>query len=109
MNKMRPTLLTLGPLTGGNDAGLEDILNHCIFQWASFNQEQATVAKLEEIREKMMKEATKSEWIESVDWDKLSRGCDGQLEFTNSVINSDDFSKSIDSVLEAAKAKLSSE
>lgn len=48
----------------------------------------------------------KYEWAAGLDWDALGRGCVGQLKRTGSLIESDSFSKSLDSVLDAAKKKL---
>lgn len=48
-------------------------------------------------------------WAEKIDWDALARGCDGQLDFTESLVNGDAFSSSLDQLLQQAKAKLASE
>nr|UMZ45336.1 hypothetical protein [Paramyrothecium sp.] len=85
---------------GGNDVQLVNILNQCIYQWGVLNQEQVEVAKIAALAD------PKYEWAESFDWDTLGRGCEGQLDHTESIINSDAFSSSIDKVLEAAKGKL---
>ncbi|KAL6229677.1 SGNH hydrolase-type esterase domain-containing protein [Aspergillus navahoensis] len=99
-NDQQAILLSIG----GNDAELSNILNQCIFQWAVVNTLQVTVAKLDEIRKFIMGE--KYSWSDIADWEVLGRGCDGQLDHTQSIIDSSDFSKNIDSVLEAAKGKL---
>jgi hypothetical protein len=96
-------------IKGGNDAGLVDILNQCIFQWASFNKEQATVGKVEELKQKLEGNKDTNRWAQGIDWDKLSLGCDGQLSATQAVIDSKAFNDTLDRVIEAAKSKLSSE
>ncbi|PWY77965.1 hypothetical protein BO83DRAFT_462084 [Aspergillus eucalypticola CBS 122712] len=45
-------------------------------------------------------------WMADIDWDALARGCDGQLEHTNRLINGNAFSKSLDNVIAAAEKKL---
>jgi hypothetical protein len=49
------------------------------------------------------------EWAKDFNWDSLGRGCDGQLARTKQLIAGDAFSKSLDSVISAAKAKLGTE
>ncbi|PYI01923.1 fibronectin type III domain protein [Aspergillus sclerotiicarbonarius CBS 121057] len=87
---------------GGNDVELSNILNQCIFQWAVLNSNQVTVAKAAALTD------PKFTWAGSYDWDSLGLGCDGQLARTKSLIAGDAFSKSLDSVISAAKAKLGS-
>lgn len=65
-----------------------------------FNKEQAVAAKL-------IAEVDKEyAWAKEVDWDSLSRGCEGQIEWSKSLATSQDFSTNLDRVLEAAKKKL---
>jgi hypothetical protein len=47
-------------------------------------------------------------WSKDFDWDSISRGCEGQLDRTANLIAGDAFSRSLDSVIAAAKAKLNS-
>lgn len=84
---------------GGNDVQLVNILNQCIYQWSVLNQEQVAVAKLAALDKKY-------EWAAGFDWDTLGRGCEGQLDHTQSLIDSGTFSSNLDAVLNAAKAKL---
>lgn len=51
----------------------------------------------------------KFEWAAGYDWDSLGRGCTGQLSRSADIIASDDFSKKIDNVIDAAKKKLADE
>lgn len=88
--------------TGGNDVQLTNILNQCIFQWAVLNQEQVAVAKAVAFKEGI-------DWAQDFDWDATGRGCEAQLELTKALIDSSTFSASIDSVINAAKAKLAPE
>ncbi|KAH7128006.1 SGNH hydrolase-type esterase domain-containing protein [Dactylonectria estremocensis] len=84
---------------GGNDVELVNILNQCIFQWAVVNQEQVAVAKLAALDKNY-------DWTRDFDWDKLGRGCAGQLDLTQALIDSEGFSSNLDAVLAAAKGKL---
>ncbi|KAK4198547.1 hypothetical protein QBC40DRAFT_308196 [Triangularia verruculosa] len=85
---------------GGNDVGLVSLLNSCIFQMGVFNKEQAAAAKL-------IAEVDKEyAWAKEVDWDSLSRGCEGQIEWSKSLATSQAFSTNLDAVLTAAKKKL---
>ena len=89
-------------MLGGNDVQLTNILNQCIYQWAVANQAQASTAKLAALDKDW---AWASKWV----WDAMGRGCEKQLEHTQSIIDSPEFSSKIDRVLEEAKKKLSSE
>jgi hypothetical protein len=77
-----------------------NILNQCIFQWAAFNKEQATVAKIAAETDK------KYAWAQNFDWDSISRGCDDQLSRTEAIIGSDEYKAKLDNVLQEAKKKL---
>jgi hypothetical protein len=90
-------------VSGGNDVELVNILNQCIFQWAVLNSAQVNIGKIASEFDK------KYEWAAGLDWDALGRGCAGQLKRTGSLIASESFSKSLDSVLDAAKKKLAKE
>jgi hypothetical protein len=78
------------------------ILNQCIFQWAVLSESQVTVAKLAALDKNF-------DWAGGYDWDALGRGCDAQLDRSQAIIDSPQFSSSLDSVLSAAKGKLASE
>ncbi|KAK7973639.1 ATPase [Apiospora arundinis] len=84
---------------GGNDAKLNDILNQCVFQWGTITKEQSILAKIEAFEEGL-------EWADKLDWDAASRGCDGQLKYSEDIINSNAFSANMDNILESAKLRL---
>ncbi|KAJ0413256.1 fibronectin type III domain protein [Aspergillus carlsbadensis] len=86
---------------GGNDAELENILNQCIFQWAVLNPEQVTVAKTAAILDE-----ENYGWAKDFDWDKIGRGCQGQLARTKSIVAGAAFTTSLDKLLSAARRKL---
>jgi hypothetical protein len=86
----------------GNDVELSNILNQCIFQWAVLTSAHVMEAKTAAL-------ALNYIWALDYDWDKLSRGCDGQLARTKQLIAGNAFSKSLDSVISVTKAKLGSE
>ncbi|KAH7114166.1 SGNH hydrolase-type esterase domain-containing protein [Dactylonectria estremocensis] len=86
---------------GGNDAELVNILNHCVYQWATFNSYQWLVAKLAETFDEEL-----HPWIKKLDIGSLARTCEKQLEISQGLIEDDAFSNKIDAVLKAAKAKL---
>ncbi|KAF4990980.1 hypothetical protein FDECE_14187 [Fusarium decemcellulare] len=86
---------------GGNDAELVNILNQCVFQWFALTEWQSKVGKFAEL--------ISEPWAKGWDWEASARGCLGQLQVSKDIINSDDFAKKLDSVIEAAKKKLSSE
>lgn len=65
-----------------------------------FTKEQAAAAKL-------IAEVDKDyAWAKYFDWDSLSRGCEGQIEYSKSLATSDTFGKNLDALLAAAKPKL---
>ncbi|KAM0433675.1 hypothetical protein ACHAQK_009109 [Fusarium lateritium] len=85
---------------GGNDIGLIHLLNSCIFQMGVFTKEQAAAAKV-------IAEVDKEyAWAKDFDWDSLSRGCEGQINYSKSLATSDTFAKNLDGVLSAAIKKL---
>ncbi|KAF5635566.1 integrin alpha n-terminal [Fusarium sp. NRRL 25303] len=88
---------------GGNDVGLVDLLNSCIFQMGSLTPVQAARAKLIALADEQYA------WAKDWDWDRLARGCGGQIQYTRSLIQGNDFSKRLDQVLTAAKKKLAKE
>ncbi|KAF5660854.1 integrin alpha n-terminal [Fusarium heterosporum] len=85
---------------GGNDIGLISLLNSCIFQMGVFTKAQAAIAKLAAEVDK------KYTWAKDFDWESLSRGCEGQIQYSVSLAASDTFAKGLDDVLSAAKKKL---
>ncbi|KAI3145381.1 hypothetical protein CBS147326_331 [Penicillium roqueforti] len=87
---------------GGNDVELSNILNHCIFRWASFTPDEVDVARL-------AANETTFFWKDSFNWENLALGCAGQLARTQEMIADDAFGKSLDTVITAAKLKLASD
>ncbi|OAR01499.1 hypothetical protein LLEC1_05006 [Akanthomyces lecanii] len=87
---------------GGNDAELVKILNKCIFQWAVLNKDQVAVAKLLALDRNFA-------WAKDYDWDLLGLTCEEQLDRTRSIIDSDSFRNDLDTLIQAAKAKLAPE
>jgi hypothetical protein len=86
--------------SGGNDVGLINLLNSCIYQMGVFTKAQAEAAKL-------IAEVDKDyAWAKDFDWDALSRGCEGQIEFSKSLATSATFGANLDALLTAAKKKL---
>jgi hypothetical protein len=45
-------------------------------------------------------------WAKDFDWDALSRGCEGQIEFSKSLATSTTFGTNLDALLTAVKKKL---
>ena len=43
---------------------------------------------------------------DKINWDEIGRGCDGQLQHTESILDSANFSSQLDKVIGAAKSKL---
>ncbi|RSL80996.1 hypothetical protein CEP52_017292, partial [Fusarium oligoseptatum] len=80
---------------GGNDAELTLVLNQCIFQWLAFNKGQAAIGFVAEL--------LRMKWAKGWDWIVNSRGCEGQLGHSLKIIESDDFAKRLDKMLEDAK------
>ena len=86
--------------SGGNDVGLVSLLNSCIFQMGVFTKAQAAAAKvIAEVDEEYA-------WANGWDWDSLSRGCEGQIQWSSSLIGAQAFNAKLDAVLTAAKKKL---
>ncbi|KAJ3549763.1 hypothetical protein NM208_g348 [Fusarium decemcellulare] len=86
---------------GGNDAELVKILNHCVYQWASFNSLEYVTGKLQEsVAEK------KIPFAGNIDWEELARGCDEQLKISEGIIDDIEFTAKIETVLYEAKSKL---
>lgn len=49
------------------------------------------------------------DWAKNIDFDKLGRGCSGQISVSLDVIESSWFSSQIEKVIDGAKRKLSPE
>ncbi|KAK2783961.1 hypothetical protein FQN53_008882 [Emmonsiellopsis sp. PD_33] len=84
---------------GGNYDELVNILNQCIYQWAVLTEEQIDITKAAALKGGY-------DWAADFDFGHLGRGCQRQLDYTQSLINGDKFSQNIDKVLTAAKFKL---
>ncbi|KAI1370819.1 hypothetical protein F4677DRAFT_464907 [Hypoxylon crocopeplum] len=87
---------------GGNDDELLNVLNQCIFQRGVVTKEQVAVAKVAAIYKKYS-------WAKTWDWDAIGRGCAGQLERTRQLVESDEFVKKIEAVLDLATEKLAAD
>jgi hypothetical protein len=48
-------------------------------------------------------------WAEWIDWEKYGRGCDVQVDYTNSLIDGVHFNAQLDDVIRAARSKLAPE
>lgn len=87
-----------------------DILNQCVYQWLTFNKEQAVVGKIESLKETLREgDSTTSKIAAEIDWDKLSKGCSAQLRQTEEFINSNEFEERLKFLLMAAQTKLAPE
>ncbi|TLD05009.1 uncharacterized protein PgNI_09260 [Pyricularia grisea] len=85
---------------GGNDAELTQILNHCVFQWASFTSAGAEFAKA-------AAETLQAPWLEKLyHWFDNAVTCEEQLDRSEAIINSDNFRASLDTVAQGLKTKL---
>lgn len=78
---------------------MKNILNSCVFQFGTITKEQSLLAKIEVFKEEL-------EWGDFIDWDAAARGCDGQLKYSENIINSKEFSASMDNILAGAKLRL---
>lgn len=86
---------------GGNDVQLINVLNQCIYQWASLQKSQGMVAKIQKLREKKPFTMIK-------DIDALTRTCGEQLDYTQRLVDGAEFSRNLDALIAAAKRKLAS-
>ncbi|KAJ4169629.1 hypothetical protein NW754_005781 [Fusarium falciforme] len=84
---------------GGNDAELLNILNQCVLQWLAFSDAQWFIGKIASWKG--------DKWANAWDWNKYSRGCEGQLKVSENIIRRDEFGNRLDTMIEAAKRKLS--
>ncbi|KAJ5086483.1 hypothetical protein NUU61_007790 [Penicillium alfredii] len=84
---------------GGNDAGLVDILNQCVYQFFAPTKEGAGLMETGLAFKAI-------EWLKKGDLSKYSRGCDGTLDDSMKTIEGGDFSKNLDSLLSKTKEKL---
>ena len=63
--------------------------------------------KAQALEAKVLAEVDKEyAWAKAFDWDSLSRGCEGQIEYSRRLANDEAFAKKLDAVLTAAKKKL---
>jgi hypothetical protein len=86
---------------GGNDVELVNTLNQCVYQWCVLNPEQVAIAKAA-----VLLEPDKYEWAEGFDFDALGRGCADQLKRSGSILESEEFSRNLDTVIKEAKNHL---
>ncbi|QIW96307.1 hypothetical protein AMS68_001825 [Peltaster fructicola] len=86
---------------GGNDVELVNILNQCVFQWTVFRPDQAILGTIASLTEKF-------DWAKNFDWSTLSRGCEGQLQITEALIQDPSFQQKIERVIAGARLKLAS-
>ncbi|KAJ5178836.1 hypothetical protein N7492_002046 [Penicillium capsulatum] len=84
---------------GGNDAGLVDILNQCVYQIFAPTKEAAALMETSPAFKAI-------EWFKDADLHKYTRGCDGTLEDSKKLIEGGEFSKNLDSLLSKTKEKL---
>lgn len=84
---------------GGNDAGLADILNQCVFQ--IFAPNKVTAGLMQAFP------AIKAiEWLSGGDLNKYARSCEETLADSQKTIEDEGFSKQLDSLLSKTKKKL---
>jgi len=89
--------------SGGNDAELFNLLNQCIYQFASLMPDKVQEA---------IEETKKNDlfgWAADYDFEPLGRGCEDQLRHTANIIASQDFDDMVDRLINAAKLKLAPE
>jgi hypothetical protein len=89
--------------SGGNDAELSEVLNQCIFEfftWTKLQQYTAEIGKLL---------SDSFGWAKNIDWSKKAIGCLGQLDRANRIIESEEFSRRLDTLISKAKEKLQRE
>jgi len=95
---------------GGNDAELVWILNHCVFQF--FSPTPTTANGIEAAVLAAAAELGSPEAAEMLRLfigrhkEKLTRGCDKQLEVTEGIIKSKDFTQRIEKLIDESKKKL---
>ncbi|KAL2062145.1 hypothetical protein VTL71DRAFT_6411 [Oculimacula yallundae] len=89
-----------GAVIRGNDVELTNILNQCIFQWAVLTPIQTLEAK------GIIKVDPAYKFLKFLDISVYGRGCEGQMDVSQALIDGSEFSASLDSVISAAKAKL---
>lgn len=85
---------------GGNDVELTNTLNQCIFQWAVLSTSQVIEAMI------IVAEDDRFSFLDFLDMDVYGRGCEGQMDVSQALIDGPAFSSSLDSLISAAKAKL---
>ena len=91
---------------GGNDVELTKILNQCIFQWFAINEGEKLAAKAAILADDITPGQEIPAFIRDADWDAAARGCEGQLAYSESLIEEKTFRENLDAVLQAAIGKL---
>lgn len=93
-------------MLGANDAEFVNILNHCIYQWASFDSSEKAFDILGNSIPGLLKDYPH---LAEFQIEELTRSCDEQLEISRELVESDEFGQKIDDVLKEAKRKLARE
>lgn len=88
--------------TGGNDAGLVDILNQCVYQFFSPTDILTFLLGTGTIVEALQN-------LHLIDIGKYSRTCEQQMDESETLINDQSFSQNIKDLIDAAKTKLASD
>ena len=95
------------PSAGGNDAELVNILNQCVFQWFALNKVAEWLGDEIDNAIEWLGDALGTNWGRPIE--VASRGCQEQLDISENIMKSSEFSGRVDRVLDLAKRKLSSE
>jgi hypothetical protein len=85
---------------GGNDAELSEVLNQCIFEIMTFTKLQEYTAEIGKLI------SGSFDWAKNIDFAKKAVGCPGQLDRASRIIESEEFSRSLDTLISKAKEKL---
>lgn len=83
----------------GNDAGLVDILNQCVYQFFAPSNLLAWLAS-------KTPEAIAVKELGGPDINKFARGCDGQMDDSEAMVDAPEFSQGITDLIKAALGKL---
>lgn len=86
-------------MIGGNDAGLVDVLNQCVYQVFAPNKVTAGLMKAFPAIEAI-------EWLTDGDVSKFARSCEETLEDSKKKIEEGKFSEELDSLISKTKEKL---
>ena len=92
---------------GGNDAELVHILNHCVFQFASFKNAEEVLKKVREGLKLLDDDPVTQANIDKIDFGKFGRSCEEQLKKSDEIIESKEFSEKLDKAITESKKKIS--